>query len=332
VAARNEEGNIERCLRALADQDYPSDRIRIIAVNDESEDMTLAIMERVARENAGRITVISTLPEVSHARGKARAIAQGIDISTGEIILMTDADCMPPRQWARSVVEHFVPGVDVYGGFTIIESNDYFSASQQLDWIHLHTLASGSIAFGSATGVIGNNFAFRRSAYDDVGGYRSVHFTVTEDFALYRAMHKKGHRTVFPCSFDTRNITMPCESLTAVLRQKKRWAWGATESSVHGYSLAVVAFLMLTAFCIAPFVSPVAWLTVWTLKWGCDLLLMYPSMKRLGVAHQLRYFIPFELYFIVQVLVVPFFFLSPTINWKGRNYRAGEEIAPASAE
>jgi 1,2-diacylglycerol 3-beta-glucosyltransferase len=324
VAARNEEGNIVQCLRALAAQDYPADRIQIIAVNDESEDRTLELMESVATEAGGNITVISTHPEASHARGKARAIAQAIDIADGEIILLTDADCIPPVPWSRCVVEHFVPGVDVYGGFTLMAGDDYFAACQELDWIHLHSLASCSLALGSATGVIGNNFGFRREAYDRVGGYRSVHFTVTEDFALYRAMHKAGCRSIFPCTHGTRNITLPCDSLMTVMRQKQRWARGGTESSMHGYSLMVVAFLMLTAFCIAPFVSPVMWATVWATKFICDLMLMYPNMRRLGRLSRLRYFIHFEFYFIVQVLVVPFLLMNPTVVWKGRSYRVGD--------
>jgi hypothetical protein len=112
--------------------------------------------------------------------------------------------------------------------------------------------------------------------------------------------------------------------MMTVMRQKQRWARGGTESSVHGYSLMVVAFLMLTAFCIAPFVSLTMWAGVWTTKFICDLSLMYPNMRRLRRLPRLRYFIHFEFYFIVQVLVVPFLLMNPTVVWKGRSYRVGE--------
>src|SRR5688572_21945276 len=55
VAARNEARNIERCLHSLLAQDYPGDRLQIIAVNDESEDATHALMEAVASERSGRL-------------------------------------------------------------------------------------------------------------------------------------------------------------------------------------------------------------------------------------------------------------------------------------
>lgn len=322
VAARNEEKNIERCLRALLGQDYPAGRMQIIAVNDESEDGTLAIMQRLSDEHPGRVDIISTRPENSHARGKARAIAQGMDHATGEIILLTDADCTPPSIWARGVVEHFLPDVDVCGAFTLVIPEGPFSAAQQLDWIHLQTLGSCALGLGFPVGVVGNNLSFRRGAYERVGGYRAVPFTVTEDFALFQAMAASGARAIYPCSASTQNFTLPCGTLPEVIRQKQRWARGGVQNTIPGYTIFVVALLMLVAFSIAPFVSLGAWIGVWSVKFACDLLLMLPSMRRLHSVTQLRYFIIFEFYFIVQALLIPLLLTNRKVVWKGREYRS----------
>jgi len=322
VAARNEERNIGRCLHALLAQDYPADRMQIVAVNDESDDATCAIMQRIAAQHPGRITVISTAPEDSHAKGKARAIAQGMDHATGGIILLTDADCMPPAVWAGSVIRHFTPDVDVCGAFTLVRADGLFSAMQQLDWMHLQTLGSCALALGFPVGVVGNNFSFRRSAYDAVGGYRNVRFTVTEDYALFRAMYLSGARTIYPCGAGTGNITMPCATLGEVVRQKQRWARGGVENTLPGYTIFTIALLMLVAFSIAPFVSLHAWAAVWSIKFACDLMLMFPTMRRLHCAGQLRYFAPFQFYFITQLFVIPLLLTSRKVVWKGREYRS----------
>ena len=52
VPARNEASRIERCLRGLINQDYPSNRLQIIVVDDNSTDGTGAVVERVAQEDA----------------------------------------------------------------------------------------------------------------------------------------------------------------------------------------------------------------------------------------------------------------------------------------
>lgn len=321
VAARNEEANIEACLRALVGQEYPADRLQVITVNDESEDATLTIMHRVARESAGQLKVISTIPERSSIGGKARAIAQGMDHATGELILLTDADCVPPATWTRSVVDHFLPDVDIVAGFTVVRAGNLFSRLQQLDWLHLQSMAAASMGFGSPVGVIGNNLAFRRRAYERVGGYRNLPFSVTEDFALFRAMDKSGCRTVYPCCYEGCVVTEPCGSLAAVLRQKHRWGRGGMESSLHGYSIIVVAFLMLLALCIAPFVSFTAWAIVWGTKFLADLLLLLPAMRQLRLLDALKSFIPFQFYFIAQALVVPLLLLNRNVTWKGRVFQ-----------
>jgi cellulose synthase/poly-beta-1,6-N-acetylglucosamine synthase-like glycosyltransferase len=322
VAARNEARNIRRCLEALLAQDYPDDRLQIIAVDDDSDDATRAIMHEVSDRHRNRVTVVATHEEHSHARGKARAIAQGIDHATGEIILLTDADCVAPPTWARGAVEHFVDGVDAFGGFTVIRSSDYFSAVQQLDWIHLQSLAAGGLAFNVPLGVIGNNFGFRREAYEQVGGYRSVGFSVTEDFALFRAMHRRGRRVVFPCTRDTEMLTLPCASLADVLSQKQRWSRGGMETGVRGWAVLIIAVFMMAALLIAPFVSPIAWVGVWSTKFTFDLAVMTPTLKRLGRLSSLRYFLLFQFYFVAQALVVPFLLMNRTVVWKGRAYRS----------
>lgn len=327
VAARNEEQNIEACLNSLIAQSYPAEKTEIIAVNDESEDRTLAIMHQVAAKHPGRITVISTVLENSNIGGKARAIAQGVDCSSGELVLLTDADCTPVHTWASAVVEHFHPDIDLFAGYTVVRSSNLFTRLQQLDWLHLQVLAGASMSFNSPVGVVGNNMGFRRTAYDRVGGYRGIHFSVTEDFALFKAMLNAGSKAVYSCTYQSHVITEPFGTLGGVMRQKHRWGRGGMESTLHGYSILVVAFLMLVALTVAPFVSVVAWAVVWGTKFVADLMLLLPAMKELRLMKGLMSFIPFQFYFIVQALVVPILLPNRNVTWKGRVFRtAGPRV------
>lgn len=321
VAARNEEQNIASCLESLAVQNYPSEKLQIIAVNDESDDDTLGIMKGVARRSEGAVTVVSTIPENSGIMGKARAIAQGIDHATGELILLTDADCIAPPTWTRTVAASFRPGVDVFAGFTVVRPTNLFTRLQQLDWLNLQTIAGASMSFGSPVGVVGNNMAFRRETYEKVGGYRGLHFSITEDFALFKAMHNAGARAVYSCDINSRIQTEPCRTLNDVLRQKHRWGRGGMESTLHGYSILIIAFLMLIALCTAPFVSPLAWGIVWGTKFVADLILLAPVMRELRMMESLKSFVPFQFYFIVQALVVPMLLSNRNVMWKGRVFR-----------
>lgn len=321
VASRNEELNIESCIKSLILQTYPNNKIEIILVNDESEDLTLQIMEKYEKQYEN-IHIISTYLEDSDVRGKARALAQGIDSATGEIILLTDADCTAHKEWVSSIISYFNDGVDIVGGFTVIKGSNIFSCVQQLDWIHLQTMSSSGMALGYPLGIIGNNFSFKKECYDAVGGYRGIPFTVTEDFALFEEMRKKNYNGIYPCLTEASITTLPCNSLMSVMRQKQRWSRGGSKMDSHGYIVLFIAFMMMISFTISPFLSVSDWVMVWSVKFICDLAVMIPTLGRLKLLHQLRYFLLFEFYFLFQTLVVPFLLTQKGVIWKGRVYES----------
>jgi chlorobactene glucosyltransferase len=58
VPARNEAANIGPCLRSLLAQQYPTERLRIVVIDDDSQDSTAAIVAAMAATDP-RITLRS---------------------------------------------------------------------------------------------------------------------------------------------------------------------------------------------------------------------------------------------------------------------------------
>ena len=58
VAAHNESQNIENCINSLLNQNYPHNKMEIIAVNDRSEDNTGLILDEYS-ENNKRVQVLN---------------------------------------------------------------------------------------------------------------------------------------------------------------------------------------------------------------------------------------------------------------------------------
>lgn len=320
VAARDEEMTIGDCLIALLNQDYDPSKLQIIVVDDESSDRTQELVKSFAIRHPLRVTLVEATHEASDLRGKARAIAQGVDHATGDLLMFTDADCQPPPKWVSTIARYFNDDVDGCGSFTLVKADNRFSRVQHLDWTHLHALGSGAAGWGLMIGVIGNNMALRRSAYDAVGGYRGIPFSVTEDFALFVAVDRDGGGLIFPCDRDAAMWTLPCASLADVLHQKQRWARGGAAKFFPGGIVLIIAILMLGTVCIAPFVSPEMWIAVWTAKFAADILLLVPTMLRLGTARLLSGFVLFEFYFLAQAILVPLLLARRTVIWKGRHY------------
>src|SRR5260221_8750857 len=100
VAARNEEAHIGACIRSLIRLDYPREKLDAVIVNDGSTDRTCEIAAELAH-NHPWMKVISTHSGEGNLQGKTNAVSAGIEVSRGEILMFTDADCTAPAEWVR---------------------------------------------------------------------------------------------------------------------------------------------------------------------------------------------------------------------------------------
>jgi glycosyltransferase involved in cell wall biosynthesis len=97
IPAYNSEKTIERCISALLSQSYPKNRYEMIVVDDGSTDRTVDVISkfkgvRLIRQNH---------------RGPAVARNLGVKKSKGQIVLFTDADCIPDKKWIKNMVDPF---------------------------------------------------------------------------------------------------------------------------------------------------------------------------------------------------------------------------------
>ena len=236
VPARDEESTVRACLESLRDQTYPRDRYEVILIDDHSTDRTAQIAESLLPSFPHlRITVP---PESSHLTGRSNALAHGIDGARGELFLMTDADCVIPSTWVEGTTTRFTTGVGVVGGLTVQRSQGALEGMQSLDWTFLLGIAAATVGLRLPLSIIGNNFSIRRGAYDDVGGFRSIKNSVTEDFQLFKAVVNTGRWGYrFMVDPTTTNVTRPCPTLREVVEQKHRWGRGGldlTFASIFG--------------------------------------------------------------------------------------------------
>ncbi len=321
VAAKDEERNLPACLESLVKLDYPHDLLEVVIVNDQSSDTTAEIADRFA----GRYDFVRRVDAVDTPgmRGKANALSQGIDSSKGEFIFLTDADCTVPATWISGTLKHFSESIGIIGGVTLISSaDDIVSGIQSLDWDFLLTIGAGAATVGRPVACLGNNLAFRRKAYDDAGGYRKIRFSVTEDYALFKAVadsRKWGY--TYPMDRQTVVQTLFVGSLKEVFAQRKRWATGGKETGLFGVATLAPGFLfhwllILTAF-IAPWIFPLLLL----LKLTLDGLFVFPTLRWYGKIAHLKFMVYFEIYYLIYVAILPFsVYLGKAVIWKGRKY------------
>lgn len=322
VAARDEEAAIGDCIDTVCTQTYSVDLYEVIVVDDDSTDRTAEIVrERMLRFPHLRLE----RPDSSGTlRGKSRALAAGIACATGEVVLITDADCRVTPTWVEETARRYAPDVGLIGGMTLQESTTTFGGMQSLDWAYLLGIAAASVALGGSFGSIGNNLSFRKKAYEEIGGYAALPFSVTEDYTLVRAIRKtRRWKQLYPIDSRVLVQSQPCRDVRTLFRQKHRWGRGGLDVPLLGF------LIMSVAWCVhaLPLVHTFVWgawahtLTVLLVKATADYAVLYAVLRRLGRTDDLRHFPAFQLYFTLYVIALPFVVLAAgPVRWKGRSY------------
>jgi glycosyltransferase involved in cell wall biosynthesis len=184
VPVYNGERTIEACLTSLLAQDYPRDRFRIIAVDNGSTDRTAAILASFA----DRIRVLH-----ESKRGAAAARNRGLNAADGEVIALTDADCVVDPAWLANIVEPLVdPKVAVAGG-RILSVRPCNAIEAYGEEIHDHEKAIG---VWKPPYAITMNWAMRRALLADVGCF-AEDFLRGQDVDLAYRIVQSGYRLAY---------------------------------------------------------------------------------------------------------------------------------------
>lgn len=323
IPARNEEHNIERCIRSVMANRYAGS-FEVVVVNDRSTDGTGEILQRLSAEFPALVvhnTVERTPDEV--LRGKPRALDQGIAVSHGDVVMMTDADCVVEPGWLQTVASLFRDEqLGLVPSFTVIDARNMFGRMQAIEWIFNHTLASAGIGLGQPLGCFGNNLSIRRCVYEELGGYSSIAFSVTEDLALLQAVAATRWSIRYPCSYDGRVVTLPVESFGAFIRQHQRWTKGGQALGWRAAFFVTSSASLWLAIATAVVTAQWAWLVALVAgRIVLDFIVSAPSFRTLRVG-ALQWYFPVAVPFLMLIeLVIPFFLFKRSVVWKGQVFR-----------
>ena len=197
VPARNEERNIAGCIHSLLAQDYPS--FEVLALDDQSSDLTLSILEQIASMQPRLKVLIGSTPPQGRS-GKNWACVQLAQQAHGDLLFFTDADTLHQPQMLRASVTAMIgEQADLLTGFPRQEVHTwgerllvpFFSWAcfcfNPIGLAYMLRLPALSIA-------VGQMMLFRREAYQEIGGHESIDSVIIDDLILARRIKEAGLR------------------------------------------------------------------------------------------------------------------------------------------
>ena len=323
VAARNEEATIERCLRALAAQNYPPGRLEILIADDASTDNTAAVI-RAFIQDKPQFRLLPVQHRLGATRGKTNALAHLCRAATADYFLFTDADMALAPDWVPAMLAAATPGVGVVTGITTARGN-LFGRLQGLDWLFGLNVIRRLAQHGLSSTSVGNNMLVTRAAYADVGGFEGMAFSTNEDLQLFRHLVARGWGFRHLCSPAVLGVSEPQPTVKALLEQRKRWMRGAVRLPWYLTGLFSLYGVFYTVL-FWPGLLPLApLLLLYGGKVFLQTLFLAGTLRQVGRRERLGVLLLYEPYLCVMSVAVLAYALWPApVEWKQRRYTWAE--------
>ena len=229
VPVFNERLVVGRLLDALAELDWPAGQLEV-QVLDDSEDDTPEEVARHLPVLRRRGVTAHHLRRPRRDGYKAGALAWGLSRTDAEVVLVLDADFVPPPDLLRRLVPHLGPGVAAaQARWTHLNRSDNLLTRTVARCIDAHFLAEQPARgrWDLLTNFCGSAGVWRREAIEAAGGWSAA--TVTEDLDLSYRVQLAGWRIVH-----VEGAECPAEvpaSLAAYKAQQRRWARGSAQTA-----------------------------------------------------------------------------------------------------
>lgn len=305
IPARNEEHNLPRLLKSLAEQSIRP--CEIIVVDDGSTDRTA----EVAREHGARVLVPAALPE--GWRGKTWACHQGAQAAQGDLLLFLDADTwFESEGLARALAAY--PG----GAFSLAPFHAVQRPYEELSLFFNLVMTLGA----ASEALFGQMLLVDRESYRRVGGHARVKGRILENFSLAETFREAGIRVTSAVGRGILAFRMyPGGFRELVQGWSKGFASGASQT--RGATLAwIIAWITgLTTAALACVLS--AGQPLWLAIYACcagQVAWMGRQVGAFRLVTALLYPLPLAFFFAVFALAA--FRRGRTVSWKGRTIHA----------
>jgi len=173
IPAYNESGTISFKLQNLLRVRYPRDKMEIVVVDNGSTDDTVRQAEEFAESNRDRSIKVTVQAE---QKGKSAALNFGLRHCTGEVVIVSDADCF----WAEDILEKSLPFLAddqvgaISGPTLLMNPKATWVTRSEEDYMASHNRVKLGESKSGSTLVFGGGFsAFKRKAIQGFDPYRT---------------------------------------------------------------------------------------------------------------------------------------------------------------
>jgi chlorobactene glucosyltransferase len=330
IPARNEERDIEGCVKSLLNQNYPN--FEVIVVDDNSTDNTAKIINSMTKQYPNLIFV-SGAKLISGWIGKPYALHQAYQRSRGQYLLFTDADLMYKPYALKTAMHTMIcKDLDLLTLMPAVIFDSFWErVVQPVIFGFIASLTNfrkvNSKSHKNAMGF-GAFLLFKKLSYRKIGGHRSVSNEVLEDIMIAKKAKLNGLSTLVADGKHLFSIRM-YHSMKEIWIGWRKNIFLAMKNSIFisFYYMAMVLCFILTPYIV--FVGNLwigagsAWIGLSLLSLSISLVGGLGLCYELGLERKNVFLFPLGAIMMVVIMLNSMIqtLLLGRIEWRGRTYQ-----------
>jgi cellulose synthase/poly-beta-1,6-N-acetylglucosamine synthase-like glycosyltransferase len=322
ICARDEAANLAKNLPGSLVQAYSTTH-EVIVVNDNSFDDSKYLLEEFERDFK-HLKVVELKQEAKMIPGKKFPLSIGIKTAKYEIVLLTDADCVPSSElWIEKIQESYDDSTEIVLGYGAYHKKKGL-LNRLIRWETFHTALqylSYALAGKPYMGV-GRNLSYKKVIFFRHKGFSSFNHISSGDDDLFINISATKNNTKINISPEAFTLSDSPSNWNQWIKQKRRhYSTAKYYKPLHKFLLGLYS---LTHFLFFPIlITAIAFynwqwsLLVFFIRFIIQIIILYPSMKKLNEKDLFPFFLLLDLwmffyYFIFSITLI----LKPRTSWK----------------
>jgi len=322
ICARDEAANLVKNLPGSLFQKYKTTH-EVIVVNDNSLDESKYILEEYQREFK-QLQLIELKQEARFIPGKKFPLSIGIKTAKHEVVLLTDADCVPASEfWIEKMQDGFNDGIEIVLGYGPLHKKKGFF-NKMVRWETFHTALQylSYAKSGMAYMGVGRNLSYKKSVFFRHKGFSAHNHVPGGDDDLFINNAATKMNTTIVIDKDSFTLSEPANNWKQWIRQKKRhYTTSKYYKPLHKFLLGLYAFslfLFYPLFIISLFIF--SWkltLIAFAIRFIVQAFVIFKTTDKLDEKDLFPWFVFFDVWmFFYYLFFATSVFKKPAKRWK----------------
>ncbi|OYZ01211.1 MAG: glycosyl transferase family 2 [Sphingobacteriia bacterium 28-36-52] len=321
ICARDEAHNLVKNLPGVLVQDYATTH-EVVLVNDNSTDESKYVIDEF-RRSFKNLNMIELTQEAKMISGKKFPLSMGIKSAKYEIVLLTDADCVPASEnWIKKMQGAYEDETEIVLGYGAYHKKPgLLNKLIRFETFHTALQYFSYALAGKPYMGVGRNLSYKKELFFKNKGFSSINQIPSGDDDLFINQVATADNTAILLDHDTHTLSDAKNSWGEWMTQKYRhYSTGKYYKPIHKFLLGLYSFSLFLVYPLLVlsilFLNWQLAVGVFALRFIVQAIVLYKGMNKLNEKDLYPWFLFLDIWmFFYYLFTVPAIWKAPRKNW-----------------